>query len=293
MSDWYQIENGTMTVQVTSTGAEMKVIFAKPWLRDLLWYPRDEAAKKIWNRSAPVLFPVVGKCQNDTYKLIDKSYTMPQHGFARDKTFTCLKSDSTELEFFLEADQETFKLYPFCFELRVKYLLEAEKLTITYSVKNVDRQEIYFSIGAHPAFEILNLKNCEIHFEHIEAGFYRLENGLVNWKQKTELDSNIIKPSKELFAHDALIFKDMKSKFVDLVDTKKKHVVRIGGTDTPYLGLWAKESVPFICVEPWYGVSDEEGHDQFLNHKKGIQTLGIGKTFNFSYSIELAMAESS
>jgi galactose mutarotase-like enzyme len=121
MSDWYQIDNNYFTVQVTSTGAEIKRLFAKPWNRELLWIPLDESARKIWNRSTPILFPIVGKLKDDSYKLKEKVYQMAQHGFARDKNFQCLECGSSEMEFFLEADQETFKLYPFCFELRVKY----------------------------------------------------------------------------------------------------------------------------------------------------------------------------
>jgi galactose mutarotase-like enzyme len=72
-----------------------------------------------------------------------------------------------------------------------------------------------------------------------------------------------------------------------LIDQERGEVIRINGTNTSYLGLWAKPEVPFVCIEPWYGVSDDEAHDQNLEKKKGIQTLGMGKIFNFSYSIEI------
>lgn len=290
MSDWYQIENGYFTVQVTTSGAEIKRMFAKPWHRELLWIPHDEKTKKIWNRSWPILFPIVGKLKNDTYNLKQKAYQMPQHGFARDRNFKCLSCDSTEVEFFLETDQESFKLYPFCFELRVKYTLEDKKLTVTYSVKNVDRQDMYFSIGAHPAFDTAKIENYEIHFEKKEKGFYLLANGLVDWSQLNTFDTNIINPTKELFSRGALIFKELKSKYIDLVDLKRHEVIRMNCTNTPYLGIWAKDSVPFICVEPWCGVSDGVDHNQNLEVKKGIRTLEAGKTFNFSYSIELQIA---
>jgi galactose mutarotase-like enzyme len=292
MSDWYQIDNKYFTVQVTSTGAEIKRLFAKPWHRELLWIPLDESARKIWNRSFPILFPIVGKLKDDSYNLKEKKYQMAQHGFARDKNFKCLECGSSEMEFFLDADQETFKLYPFCFELRVKYVLEDKKLTITYSVKNVDRQDIYFSIGGHPAFDTSKIENYEIRFEKKEKGFFQLKDGLVDWKKIIALDTNKLQPSRELFSKDALVFKDIKSKYIDLVDQKRHEVIRVNGTNTPFLGIWAKDSVPFICIEPWYGVSDDADHDNNLETKKGIQTLAMGRSFQFSYSIELmTMAE--
>lgn len=291
MSDWYQIENSHFIIQITSVGAEIKRMFAKSWHRELLWIPHDEKERKIWNRSAPLLFPIVGKLKNDSYTFKEKSYQMPQHGFARDQEFKCLICDSKEMEFFLEASQATFKNYPFCFELRVKYVLEGEKLLITHSVTNVDRQDIFFSIGAHPAFETAQLEDYEIQFEQKEKGFYQLQNGLVDWQELNSLDGLTLTPSIELFSKDALIFENINSKYIDLVDKKRNEVIRLSGFNAPYFGIWGKESVPFICLEPWWGVSDDNSHDQNLENKKGIQCLAMGETFYFSYSIELRFQE--
>lgn len=287
MPDWYQIENSYITIQVTSVGAEIKRLFAKPWHRDLLWIPQDENDEKIWNRSSPILFPIVGKLKDDTYKFAGKSYKMPQHGFARDMDFKCTLCEGNEIEFLLESDQETFEMYPFCFELRIKYVLQANKLTTHYSVKNTDRQDIYFSIGAHPAFETAKVDNYEIHFEKKEDGFFQLNNGLVNWNNLISLKDSKLIPDKKLFLKDALVFKDVKSNYIELVDLKRHEAIRVSGTNTPFLGIWAKGSVPFVCIEPWYGVSDEINHNQNLESKNGIQKLPLGETFNFNYSIEL------
>lgn len=287
MADWFQIENSYFTAQFYSEGAELKRLFAKPWNRELLWMPLDEKTKKIWNRTSPVLFPIVGKLKDDEFHLKGKKYQMSQHGFARDKDFKCLKCSSDEIIFELVANQETFKQYPFCFELRIEYKLEDKKLNVSYSVKNVDRQDIYFSIGAHPGFVLNKAEDYEIQFEKKERGYFHLENKLVNWKQLNALASNVIVPTKELFSKDALIFKDVKSKYVDLVNEKSHETIRLHGCNTPYFGIWAKDSVPFICLEPWYGVSDDAFHDQNLETKKGIQTLAMGGTFKFSYAIEI------
>lgn len=291
MSECFKIENSFYVLEVNTLGAEMKSIFVKKWQRELLWVPKDEKLKKVWSRTAPVLFPIVGKLKNDSYRLIDKIYQMTQHGFARDLNFKCLSINACEMEFFLEADQETFKLYPFCFELRVKYVLVDHKLNITYDVRNVDRQDIYFSIGAHPAFVTDHLEDYEIRFEQREAGFFQLKNGLVNWEELKPLESVTLKPNPELFSKDALIFKNLRSKYIDLVNRANDEVIRVSGTDTPFLGIWAKDLAPFICIEPWYGVSDDSNHDQNLKTKNGIQTLEMGKSFSFSYSIETRFLE--
>ncbi len=285
MAQSFQIENDSLSLVVSSLGAEMKSLFNKAWKREVLWAPKDEAAKKIWNRTSPILFPVIGQLKDDQYVLKEKVYKMPKHGFARDYEFECVSKTRNELTFKLVADQTTFAMYPFCFELFVTYTLEDRGLQIAYAVKNVDRQDIYFSIGAHPAFATTDLSDYEIIFEKKERGFFLLEDNLVNLKKLTALTSETILPTVELFKNDALIFKDLKSKHIDLKNLKTREVIRVSGTNTPYLGIWGKDSVPFICIEPWYGICDSADHDGNFESKNGIQTLAESSTFRFSFSI--------
>lgn len=282
MSDWYQIENASLIVQVTSKGAEMKRLFSKDWHRELLWLG-DE---KVWNRSAPVLFPIVGKLKDDEYTFKDKTYKMSQHGFARDYEFKCTDCGATEIEFLLVATEESFKQYPFCFELRVRYKLEGSKLLISYFVKNDDRQDMYFSIGAHPAFETNDITKYEIRFEREEQNYFQLKNSLVDWKHPHAFNDDKLVLSPGLFKNDALIFKRLKSKYIELVDLKRSESIKLYG-NTPFWGIWAKSYGPFVCIEPWYGVSDSQEHDKELENKNGIIELGEGEVFGFSYTIEM------
>jgi galactose mutarotase-like enzyme len=282
MSDWYQIESNSLIVQVTSRGAEMKRLFVKGWHRELLWL----ADEKIWNRSAPVLFPIVGRLKDDEYHLQGKTYKMSQHGFGRDTEFACTECGTGEVEFLMTATQETFAQYPFCFELKVNFKVVENKLIVSYFVKNNDRQDILFSIGAHPAFETKELENYEIRFEHSEGEYFQLKNGLVDWGHGIDFEKKVIKPTAELFKNDALIFKNIKSKYIDLVDVKSHEVIRMHA-NAPYWGIWAKGDVPFICLEPWYGVGDSLGHDKNFEVKEGIVTLPEGEIFGFSYTLEI------
>ena len=288
MSDWYQLDNNRLIVQITSKGAEIKRLFPKIWRRELLWQPNDEISKAIWNRSAPVLFPIVGKLKDDKYRFQGKDYALSQHGFARDSEFECVECGSTAIDFVLKASQESFFHYPFLFELTIRYELNESKLTTTYIVKNVDRQDIYFSIGAHPGFNILgHIDEYEIQFEKDEAGYYLLKDKLVNWKKQIPMSSQSIKLTRELFKDDALIFKDLNSSYIDLVNHKHNERVRIHKGSAPYFGIWGKGDVPFVCLEPWWGVSDDNSHDGNLESKKGIIKLAEGKTKKFSFAIEM------
>lgn len=286
--DWYQIENSTFTMQLTSAGAEMKRLFCKPWHRELLWVPKDEKTQNIWNRTAPILFPIVGKLKNDSYSFEGKNYKLTQHGFARDMEFECLSCGTQEIEFALKSSQKTLESYPFLFELLVKYALVDKRINIAYTVKNADQKEMFFSLGAHPAFETFKIEDFEIHFEKKEKGFFRLNNSLVDWHTLYPLDEETLVPTKDLFAQDALIFKDLKSRYIDLIDQKRHETLRVNFDNSPFLGLWGKGSVPFVCIEPWFGVSDEEAHDQKLVSKRGILKLAPGQNFNYAFSIEIS-----
>jgi galactose mutarotase-like enzyme len=53
------------------------------------------------------------------------------------------------------------------------------------------------------------------------------------------------------------------------------------------LGIWGKEHLPFVCLEPWHGIADFINHDQNLENKEGIIKLAEGRGFSFTYTIEM------
>lgn len=281
MSQSYNIHNDSFIVEITSLGAEMKRLYSKTQRRELLW-PGDPV---VWNRSSPVLFPIVGRLKDSSYVLDGKSYQMSQHGFARDMNFDCIFHNEDRVEFTLKATGETFTSYPYCFELNVIYELCENKLLITYNVRNDDRQDIFFSIGAHPGFLTPKVQEYQVRFESLESEYFYLKDGLVDWSEKEQFSNREINLSSELFNRDALIFKNVKSKSIDLIHLPSKMGLRMR-MDAPYFGIWAKASAPFVCLEPWFGVSDEWGHDKNFRTKLGIQCLREKETFNFSYSLE-------
>jgi galactose mutarotase-like enzyme len=47
-----------------------------------------KADPKFWGRTSPVLFPFVGAVKEKQFRTKGQTYTMGQHGFARDMDFT-------------------------------------------------------------------------------------------------------------------------------------------------------------------------------------------------------------
>ncbi len=283
MSDWYQIENEFLTIQVITKGAEMKRFYNRIYLEELLWTGEE----KIWNRSAPVLFPIVGKLVKDQFRFQEKAYTLAQHGFARDMEFQCVKAEVHECEFAINANQTTFAQYPFLFELKVNYLLIGPRVNITYTVNNKDRQDIYFSIGAHPGFDTMNINDFNIQFEKSEDHYYLTTNGLLDKSKKINFKTNQLDLSEELFQNGALVFPKPRSTFIDLQNRVTNRSIRLSGIRVPFLGIWGKDHVPFVCLEPWHGVADLVSHNQELQEKLGIIKLPENEKFTFTYSMEV------
>lgn len=56
---------------------------------------------KHWKRHAPLLFPIVGRLQDDQYQYDGTIYKMYQHGFARDSNFEIESQSDTQAVFLL------------------------------------------------------------------------------------------------------------------------------------------------------------------------------------------------
>ena len=54
----------------------------------------------------------------------------------------------------------------------------------------------------------------------------------------------------------------------------------------PQLAIWANAKGPYVCLEPWYGRTDDAGFAGTLAQKPGVQILDSGETQEISYEIE-------
>ncbi|MDB5256555.1 MAG: aldose epimerase [Chitinophagaceae bacterium] len=284
------LKNDFLEVEIDTKGAEVKRIYHRQFQLDYLW--NGDAA--YWNRSSPVLFPIVGKVKDNTYTYKDQPYHLTQHGFARDTDFILESSTATAAVFTLSSNPKTLAVYPFEFKLYITYTLSEARLTVAYKVMHSEEGELLFSIGAHPGF--LCPLEAGLSFEDYQLTFEKEENtprlllGSSGVSRKTETvfvsDSNVIPLDYNLFgAKDAIIFKDLQSTFMTLSSSKGSHGLHFHFTGFPYMGIWTKPG-PFLCIEPWFGIADFEDANGKLEHKEGIIRLSSGKAFQAAYSME-------
>ncbi|RKD13841.1 aldose epimerase [Pelobium manganitolerans] len=285
------LENDFIKATISSKGAEIHSLINKANGTEYMWQGNPD----VWAFHAPNLFPVVGGLKNNTLNAKGQAYTLNRHGFARNVTFRRIESAPLQAIFEYRYDEETLKVYPYKFEFQVIYHLERGRLRVSYKVINMDEGDIYFSVGAHPAFNVPltageSFEDYYLEFEKEEALHTHWSNseGLLSGEtSEVVLAQNLLPLKRDLFAHDALIFKNIQSRAVTLRSTKSDKHVRVSFPYFAFLGIWTKADAPFICIEPWLGVTDTaEGHAD-ISEKEGIQTLEKGHVFETDYCIEV------
>ncbi len=288
----YNLSNEELTVSIDSLGAEIRSVKNNSG-HEYMW----QADPAYWKRTSPVLFPLVGNYKDKESVYDGKTYEMSQHGFARDMEFSLVDSSSDRIVFRLEDNEDTLKKYPFRFMLEIEYVLSGRSVEVIWRVSGKDQEVIYFSIGAHPAF------NCKLQDSYLtfskEKGasastpskekltsYVLNSEGLITSKtNEYTLDEGKLHLSDELFAEDALVVEDVQAKSVSLFENDKR-IVTVD-FDTPLFGLWspAGKGAPFMCIEPWYGRADGDDFDKKLENRKYGNTLKKDEVFEESYTM--------
>lgn len=285
------LENDQLKIQVKTKGAEADSIYSKEFNLEYLW----SGDAKFWNKKSPILFPIVGTLKQNTYYYNNKAYIMTRHGFARDMDFTVTEQSETSATLTLTDDGNTNRNFPFPFLLDVVYSIAANNVEVKYRVTNKGDENMYFSIGAHPAFKVpldkkLVYQDYYFEFEQIEDAYKWMvsKDGLIEPTTVPFLiNTNILHITKDLFRNDALVFKYLNSHKVKLKSNKSKHGVEVSYPGFPFLGLWAAPGADFVCIEPWCGIADATTSKQELINKEGINLLTPSQVFQRTWSIRL------
>lgn len=280
----YEIKNSFIKAQIKSFGVELNSLKKCDEKFEYIW----QANSKYWARYSPVLFPIVGRLKEDSYFYKNKKYSLSQHGFARDKEFEIVQNEADFIEFRLKSDEKSLEFYPFFFELNICYKLDKNSLIVSYKVKNKSDEKMYFSIGAHPAFN--TQVGDFLEFENIKTTkrYFLDEKGLIYKNEDLNLENSKLCLDKDLFKDDALVFNDSNIKQITLKNIENKSRVKVRFDNFPYLGIWSKPNdAPFVCIEPWFGVADEQNSNQKIEDKKGILSLKKEEEFFCFYTIEV------
>ena len=103
---------------------------------------------------------------------------------------------------------------------------------------------------------------------------------------KSTLQNNKLKLNSSLFDNDAIVLEKNQINKIELLNNAKTHSIKMYCENWPFFGIWTKpNTTKFICLEPWYGITDCYSHNQQFINKNGIIKLNSNSIFECDYSI--------
>ena len=287
------LQNEILTVEISEHGAELQSI--RNAAAEYLW----QGDPAYWGRRSPVLFPIVGSVWEKRYRVAGQEFELGQHGFARDMDFVLVSQTENEVRYRLESSEETLAKYPYPFALEIAYKLHGNKVDVIWDVTNPSDEQIYFQIGAHPAFNYPDYS-----LEKAERGFLSFgktdtlecirikEKGCVDAETKYPLElpaDGLLPIAADTFdAIDTIMLEDSQIDQVAMYRADRTPWLKVT-FDAPVVGIWSPPGkvAPFICLEPWYGRCDRAGYEGDYREKAWMNCLAPGESFHSVYTIEI------
>ena len=287
------LKNEMLTIQVSEHGAELQSIRKDDY--EYLWQGNPE----YWGRRSPVLFPIVGSVWEKCFRVDGKVYEMGQHGFARDMDFELVSAADTEVWYRLKSSEKTLAAYPWPFVLEIGYRLEGNSVKVLWKVTNPGDTEMFFQIGAHPAFNYPGYDPDAV--DRGVVAFDRNDNlqrsgfkgkGCVDPQARFPIplsDDGMLRLKRDTFDDiDTLMLEnDQVHKVVFLKNDSSPYLTVT--FDAPVVAIWSppKRNAPFFCIEPWYGRCDRADFTGEFKDRDWVNALAPRATFSASYTITL------
>ena len=211
--------------------------------------------------------------------------------------FICVEETENSVTHLLEATDATKKAWPYEFQLYITHTLNGRDLTVTWKVVNKDQETMYFTIGAHPAFNVPVLQDTVQSRYHLTfSGQKELTYCLLHPEYATAmpdqqhalpLENGTCLIDEHMFDEGALIFDDGQITKAGITLPDGTPYVEISCEGFPNFGIWSAIGAPFVCLEPWMGRCDDRGFDGELSQKENINKLASGEAFQKEYQIRI------
>jgi galactose mutarotase-like enzyme len=192
----------------------------------------------------PVLFPICGNLPDNTYIHNGQSYSLKQHGFAREMPWEVVSDTSDDrpsITLALSSSDHTRAVYPFEFRLEFTYSLQGNSLIAQQRFTNAASEVMPFSAGFHPYFLVLNKSQMQVNIPGTEyqdnvSKAVIPYSGQFDWQQD-EIDAAF----RQLSAQTASVQDSDRGLKLTLHSSKEFST----------LVFWTVKGKDFYCLEPW------------------------------------------
>jgi galactose mutarotase-like enzyme len=282
------IQSERIVASVHPFGAELRSIRIGAASHEVMWQ-RDAA---VWEGSAPILFPIVGGLKEGRCLVAGREYRMPRHGLVRRMLWDVVEQSRSQVTFACGSSAASREAYPWDWRLEATFRVQDDGLRVNYEVSHPGDQDLLFSLGSHPAFN-LDFGGAELSNYHLDfvankpvPGRHKLaEKGLSVGAYTVPWEGNRLPITPSLFDEDALVFKDAGVGAVVLGSRSTERTITLNTGGAPDLGIWAKPGAPFVCIEPWFGYHDPEDHEGDFFNKPGLVRVRPGAKFCAQYAV--------
>jgi galactose mutarotase-like enzyme len=192
----------------------------------------------------PILFPICGNLPNNTYTHNGESYTLKQHGFARDLPWEVtdqVTNDLVSLTLVLNSNDQTHAVYPFDFQVAFTYQLKGNTLEIQQRYTNHSTETMPFSTGLHPYF--FTSDKTQLQFE-IPASQYQdqITKEVHSFSGTFDLSRDEID----------VAFRQVNENSASVTDTGRRLKLTLSYSDLySTLVFWTVKGKDYYCLEPW------------------------------------------
>lgn len=287
------IRNDNLAVTISETGAEMHSVIHNGIER--LWC----ADPTVWNKHAPLLFPLIGRLRNGQYLLNGQPVDAPRHGFCRERAFEAVDSTETSVTFRTSEDADTLACYPFPFTLDVTYAVEGNTIVKTHVIANNGDAPMPFELGGHEAYAIClepdeTAADWYVQFDGINRieAFDMDPDGMLQLPKHTiDLEDGKLTKYPEQVGLDTIVLENVAGSTATLTCAKSDRSVTVDFPDFPFLGIWTMqngEDPRYLCIEPWSALPDGHFMSRELSKKPGVVSVAPGEAVTLSYRMTFA-----
>ncbi|MEB3217920.1 MAG: aldose epimerase [Nostocales cyanobacterium 94392] len=213
----------------------------------------------------PILFPICGNLPEDTYTVNGQTFTLKQHGFARNLPWGVSEEvtvDHVCLKLALHSNEETKKVYPFDFQVNFTYQLHGNTLTIIQEFTNKSSEPMPFSVGFHPYF--LTYDKSQLEFDIPSVEFQEKGSPEIH-----SFNGNFDFSSDEI----DVAFNKLSGKSASVTDQGRNLKITLEYDDNfSTLVFWTVKGKDFYCLEPWSGPRNA------MNTKENLTIVEPGAT---------------